>query len=67
VVGSTCGSRSWNALGGTYPGPEDGRFWPRVGRGRAKLNLLLMNLFQKVRDFQLKAGCPRARARAAGV
>lgn len=49
---------------GTYPGPEDCRAWPRVGRGRVRLNLLLMNLFQKVRDLQLETVSARARGRA---
>lgn len=40
---------------GTSPGPRDGRVWSPVGRSRETLNLLLMNLFQKVRDLQLEA------------
>lgn len=53
---------------GTSPGPQDGGIWPRVGRSSTRFNLLLMNLFQKVRDLQLEAcECLLARARAAGV
>ena len=49
---------------GTSPGPRDGGVWPRVGRSRVRLNLLLMNLSQKLRDLQLEAVSARARGRA---
>lgn len=53
------------ALGvGTSPGPGDGGVWPCAGRSQARLNLLLMNLFQKVQDLQLEAVSARARGRA---
>lgn len=53
------------ALGvGTAPGPGDGGVWPCAGRSQARLNLLLMNLFQKVQDLQLEAVSARARGRA---